>query len=219
MEMSEAVSDINVTGTNVQTDKTLRGAFDSDETQTQRRVVKLTAKALANELERLQTVRNKKLNKAANIRKTIKGLMLKRDKIQVQRALEQLIEVCDDVKNVQNALLDLLPHVEREKHDIWFKAKMLSVNECIANTKGWVTCDEGNAKERDFADDVNPEDSISNISKHSSHGSHKSGRSSTTSSAVRKAAAEKAALVARAAALTAKHELEEQELQLRRKRE
>lgn len=47
----------------------------------------------------------------------------------------------------------------------------------------------------------------------------KSGRSSTTSSAVRKAAAERAALVARAAALAAKHALDEQELQLKNKRE
>lgn len=145
--------------------------------------------------------------------------MLNHDKTQVKCALGQLIEVCDDVKNVLDALLVLLPCDEKEKHDIRFKAKMLSVNECIANAKLWVSQYDGNVKLKDVMDEINPEDSVSNISKYSSHRSQKSGRSSTTSSAVRKAAAEKAALVARAAALTAKHALEEQELQIRKKKE
>lgn len=42
------------------------------------------------------------MNWTANIRKTIKCLMLENDKAQVQNALEQLSEVRDDVKNMQN---------------------------------------------------------------------------------------------------------------------
>lgn len=77
-----------------------------------------------------------------------------------------------------------------------------------------------NANENgNVVDDINPNDSVSNISKHSSHRSRNSARSSTASSAAIKAEAEKAALVALAAALKEKHALEEQEQQLKRKRE
>lgn len=77
-----------------------------------------------------------------------------------------------------------------------------------------------NANENgNVVDDINPNDSVSNISKHSSHRSRNSARSSTASSAAIKAEAEKAALVALAAALKEKHALEEQEQQLKRKGE
>ena len=83
----------------------------------------------------------------------------------------------------------------------------INPNDSVANKNGNVV------------DDINPNDSVSNISKHSSHRSRNSTRSSTASSAAIKAEAEKAALVALAAALKEKHALEEQEQQLKRKRE
>lgn len=68
-------------------------------------------------------------------------------------------------------------------------------------------------------DDVNPDDSISNVGSQCS--SHRSGLSklSTTSSVRIQAEAERAALMARAAALKERHALEEREQQLRRQRE
>lgn len=91
---------------------------------------------------------------------------------------------------------------------------MLSIDECFVNTNRWVACDEGCAKEKDFVDDINPEDRISNISKQSSHGSYKSGRSSLKSFVVRKGST-----CVSCCSFTSKYNLNEQEVQLRRKRE
>ena len=54
----------------------------------------------------------------------------------------------------------------------------------LLTQKKWVSCDEGNANENgNVVDDINPNDSVSNISKRSSHRSCNSARSSTASSA------------------------------------
>lgn len=130
----DATSDIiKTTGTNVQTINKCSTVAGGIEIQTQKRVVKLTAKALANEIDRLQAGKKAKLNKAANIRKSIEGFMLKHDKTKVKNALEELFEVCYEVKEIHKRLLGLLPCEEKEKQEIWVKAKMLPINECIAN--------------------------------------------------------------------------------------
>lgn len=140
MEKSDATSDIiKAAAINVQTVNNSSSVAGGVETQTQKRVVKLTAKALANELDRLQSGRKAKLNNTAIIRKSIQGLMLKHDKTKVQDALEELCQVCYEVKYMHNNLLGFLPTEEKEKQEIWFKAKMLPINECIANTKKWVS--------------------------------------------------------------------------------
>lgn len=218
METRDATSD--VTGSNVRTASKPGSVMSGVDPQSGKRVIKLSAKAIANILDRLQSDRKAKFNKAANIRKSIRGSMEKYDETQVQKGLEELTEVCDDVKGIHDHLLGLLPVEENEKHETWFKAKMLPINECIADTKEWLSCNKGKPNENaHVVDDVKPNDSVSNISVRSSHRSRSSCMSSTTSSAAIKAEAEKAALIARAAALKERHALEEQEQQLRRKRE
>lgn len=214
MEMRDVAADVTS-----QTDGQLGSKPGSGvDIQTQRRVVKPTAKALADKLDRLQNGRKNKLNKASAIKRSMHGLMSKGDKTEVQNALDEFIEVCEDAKSMHESLLVLLPGDEKEKHKVWFKAKMLSNNECIADAKRWVSCNEGDQNE--FVDDINPEDSVSNVgSKWSSQRSGKSGKLSTTSSARLKAEAKRAALMAQAAALKARHALEEEELQLKRKKE
>ncbi len=98
---------------------------------------------------------------------------------------------------------------------------MLSNDDCIANVKTGVSSNDSNAHEKDgVLDDVNPEDSVSNVgSKCSSQRSGNSCKSSTTSSARIKAEAERASLMARVAALKTKHALEEKEQNLRRNKE
>lgn len=187
--------------------------------ETQQRVVKLTANALANKLETLQNGRKVKLNKATAIRKSIQYLLSGDHKTQVSNVLGGLIEVCDEAKCMHESLLGLLPCEEREKHETWFKAKMLSNDECIAATKLWVSSNEGTVYEN-VEDGIDPNDSVSNAgSKHSSQRSNKSGNSITTSSARIKVEARRAALITRISALKERHALEEQEQQLRRKRE
>ena len=217
------------------------------------RKVKMTEKALADKLSRLQAERKAKLNKAANIRNSMKDLIIKGDKTMVCDALNELRVVCDDAKCMHKQLLGLMPGDEQENHEIWFKAKFLSLNECIHGAEMWVSKFEGNIQENvgvtnnvgnantnevginqngdvtsngDNAhatglvvDDIGPNDSISNVgSKCSSKGSGASKGSSTASARI-KAEADKAALVARATGLKERHALEEQEQQLRRRRE
>lgn len=93
---------------------------------------------------------------------------------------------------------------------------MLPSNECVVDAEMWFSWDEGN-ENGNVVDDIDPNDSVSNVGKRSSHRSHNSGKSSTTSFTATKAKAEKATLVARAEALKQKHALEEQEQQLRGK--
>lgn len=65
------------------------------EVQTEKRVVTLSFKALSNKLEKLQAGRKAKLNKADNIIKSLQGYMQIGNKVLVQSALKELIEVCD----------------------------------------------------------------------------------------------------------------------------
>ncbi len=138
--------------------------------------------------------------------------------------------MCDDAKGAHVSLIGILPDDEKEKHNTWFKAKMIPNDELIAYVKKWVSDAElilkgdddvdGVENKSNYEDDVNPDDSVSNVaSKHSSRKSTQSGKSSTTSSARVKAEAERAGLLAQAAALQEMHALEEQEQQLKRKRQ
>lgn len=187
--------------------------------ETQKRVVKLTAKALADKIETLQSDRKAKLNRASVKRKSIQCFISQGDKTQVLNVLEELIEVCDEAKCMHTLLLGMLPCDEGEKHETWFKAKMMFNDECIADAELWVSSYEGNVYEK-VEDGVNPDESVSNMgSKHSSQRSNRSGKSSTTSSVRIQVEAKRAALIARAAALKESHVLEEQEQQLRRRRQ
>lgn len=66
------------------------------ETQTQKRVVKLSAKALAAKLDTLKANRKAKLNQAASVRKSMQTSMQNNDKVQVENALKELIEAGAD---------------------------------------------------------------------------------------------------------------------------
>src|SRR4029434_10125337 len=196
----------------------------------EKRVVTLTAKAFDEKIERLQKDRTAKLHKASSLKRKIKELIQKGKKSQVQCAFNELLKVCDEAKSVQDSVISMLPEVEQEKHDVWFKAQMLNITECITQVQLWVSSVEqnvlnsGEQNVSDYDDDdddgINPDDSISNVgSQHSSRKSACSSGSSTTSSARVIIEADKAALLVRMAALKEKHALEEQEQQIRRKKE
>lgn len=142
--------------------------------------------------------------------------MVEGDKKKVQIALDKLIDVCTDAICMHESLLDLLPSDESEKHDTWFKAKMLFNNECIGEGKTWISFNEENVlKTENAEDDIGPNDSISNVESKRSLRSKSSG----TSSSRIKVQADKAALIAQMAVLKQRHALEEQEQQLKRKKE
>lgn len=121
-------------------------------------------------------------------------------------------KLCNEARETHESLLQLLPPAEKEKHEIWFKAKLLSVNEFTDCVKKWLSNpDVRNPAENDNNEDcdeneVKPSDSISNVetnvsgkkSSRKSHTSSRSGKSSTASARIR-AEAERAALEAHAA--------------------
>ena len=210
------------------------GGANSTETGTQsvkiKRPIKLTQKAFMDKLETLQKTRKSKLNKASNLKVTIRELMQDRDfETEVHCSFDKYKILCNEAKETHESLLKLLPATEKDKHDIWFKAKVLSVNDFIDDVNKWLEKTDipkpGGNEDRDESE-VKPSDSISNIetnvsgkkSSLKSYGSSRSGKSSTASARIQ-AEAERAALEARAAALKEKHTLEEQTEELRRRRE
>ncbi len=140
---------------------------------------------------------------------------------EVRSVFENLNELCLEAQEAHESLMILLPVNEIEKHDIWFKAKMITKNEFIEHINVWlstpVTCQETSEGVTDVNvnDEVVPEDSVSKgTTAYSRHSSSSSG-SSTVSARVQ-AEAERAALMAHAEALKTKHTIETQQEELRK---
>lgn len=226
---------------------------------TEKRVVKLTPKALLEKISTLEKERKSKFSKLLNVKNSITKLMSDKEHIsEVENEFDTFNKLCDEIQQVHTSLLGLLPAEEANKHEIWYQAKMLSFNEFFMGTNQWlydtkacsvakmdddltvqvetqtvdVNAENGNeidaskpkgtagGKDEEEEDQIQPQDSISNVqSRHRGSSSGSSSSRSSTSSARHMVRAEQAALFARAAALKDKHELEEQELILRRKKE
>lgn len=104
----------------------------------EKRVVKLTAKAFADKLERLQNERKTNLNKAGKFRDVLHGLMMKKDRSQVESVFNDYVKLCNDTKGVHESVMSMLPDTEQEKHDVWFKAKMIVNDDCISKVQLWL---------------------------------------------------------------------------------
>ena len=153
----------------------------------------------------LQKTRKAKLNKASDLKRTIQELMHDREyKTEVQCTFEKYTTLCNEAKEQHRSLSQILPHEEREKHEIWFEAKMLSVHEFTnAVNKWWCNVDMFKPGENDdHVSEVKPSDSISNVETNvsikkssTSRKSHTSSRTSNSSSSARiQIEAERAAL-------------------------
>lgn len=208
---------------------------DLDEDQTQyvegnvkvdqtvkRREVKLTKKGLLLNLDTLQKQRKSRFEKAAPLKSVLTDLMVRADfEKEVKSTFDKFKIQCQEAKEAHESLLVLLPNEEREKHETWFKAKSLWVEEFSTVVTKWL---EQQQEENRCADsEINPNDSVSNIETrvHSRTSSQHSSSSTTKSkSSVQRVRiqveAERAALVAHAKSLKDKHELEEQVEKLRK---
>lgn len=197
----------------------------------EKRCIKLTPRALLEKLEALQKTRKTKINKANNLMAIIKNVMPNREyEKEVQCSFGKFIRLCDEAREMHNSVMVILPNAEKEKQQTWFDGKMLIYNGFRDDVQKWlstesqVSCSgvDGNACQ----DDIQPNDSVSNISSRGSSkpssrkssSSVRTGRSSAFSVRII-AEAEKAALIARATALKEKHALEVQQEQLRRRQE
>ena len=219
-----------------------------------KRETKLTAKAWANKIEKLQHERKIIVNKIKGLIPEMKVLMKSKENVShVQPHLENLIQLCENAIMSHNALIPLLPEDEQNKQNEWFASIMKYSNTFEEDVKRWLseseepqqnnslgqsdpaavsevlhcpTEDEHQAPTQavsiimteDMQDDIKPSDSVSNVGSKNSVTGGKSAVS-TASSARLKAEADLAALMARQKLLKDKHELEEQEERLRRKKE
>ncbi len=104
-----------------------------NESEREKRPVKLTAKALVEKLDTLQKLRKAKLNKAQKLIESINRLIYddKEYEPEVRLAFEDFKRLCSEAKDTHESLLIILPFDEAEKHEIWFKAKMIPNNEFI----------------------------------------------------------------------------------------
>lgn len=72
----------------------------------EKRVVKLTPKAFAEKLERLQNERKCKLNKASKLRKNIKDLVNNKGNVSsVEKVFDEFTNVCVEVKGIHCTLI------------------------------------------------------------------------------------------------------------------
>ena len=119
--------------------------------------------------------------------------------------METFIQAVDDFKNVHHSVQKLLSKEERgEDHVDWYEPRITNFKYFEKEVKVWKG--EQMAQSR-----INPLDSISNVSRQSKG----SRAQSSVSSACKKAAAENAALLTRAAALKEKQALQLQEAELK----
>lgn len=177
---------------NVQTTASKPSSIVSGIDQQSKCVNALDAKLLA-----LQMDRKLKMDNASAIRKSMDSV--KHDVPQLQNALKCLVENCNDAKRIHESLLSLLPVNEKERHDVWFKAKMIPNSDVICETKVFLTMGSENVHtglptalnadihaNADFkaahesvccGSGINQNNSVSNVGSKRSHKSGSSGRS------------------------------------------
>uniref|UniRef100_A0AAZ1XPU5 CCHC-type domain-containing protein n=1 Tax=Oreochromis aureus TaxID=47969 RepID=A0AAZ1XPU5_OREAU len=228
-----------------------------------KRQLKPTAKALENQIERLQTERHTKVNKIKKVIKVIKELKQSEDSVStVQAQLENLSVLLNEATCLHETLLPLLPQEEQEKQTAWFISVRAHNTEFMEEIKRWLHDAKGNPQSKNQVseldlpqlnpadvdssdvlpagngsgtsrhagnvgkgaaiDDVNPSDSISNVGNRSCRRSKSSLSGSMVSSALSAritAEADMVALLVRQRLLKEKHALEEQEIQLKKRKE
>lgn len=72
----------------------------------------------------------------------MQGLVQSKENMsQVKCAFDDVL--CVEVKGIHDSLMGLLPDNEKEKHDTWFKAKIMFDDEFISDVKKWVSKGSG----------------------------------------------------------------------------
>lgn len=196
-----------------------------------KREVKLTAKALAAHLQKLQGDRNSKLKAAFSRHNKIMELMNNGEtETEMRCEYDKCLTLYREAQVLHTSVLGLLPPDEKEKQEVWFQAYSLRMqgfveefNACLANNVQEVQQNEVHENDLRLGDTasetVRRSSKGSNKSSRKSKGSGSSSSGSSASRARREAEAERAALATRFAALQEKHALEEEEEGLRREEE
>lgn len=98
---------------------------------------KMTEKAILAKVEDLQKERKCLLKRAISLRMTIADLMVDKSFVkEVRPTFEKYTTLCDQAVAIQESLLKFMPPDECEKHEVWFKVKMMqTVNDFVAKDK------------------------------------------------------------------------------------
>jgi len=124
--------------------------------------VKLTAKGLMAKLDILQKQRKSKFDKASQLKKTIQELMSNREnENEVKGMFEKFETQCKEAKEAHESLIALLLDEEKDRHETWFKAKMIWVVEFSTVVCKW--CEKLQEEFDCAASEIEPKDSISNV--------------------------------------------------------
>lgn len=198
-----------------------------------KRAPKPTAKAAEGRLNRFKNERKGKLSQLTHKRKEIKALKKNRDNVEVIK--EEALFICGkfygQFKEINAELLPLLEEEDKEDdQENWFKPKCVDVENFFQETEDWIERvtthpEEENNDNTVSDDDVQPSDSISEVSSHTSKGRRtgsvvsRSSRVSNTSSTRLKHEAEREELLARAAFLKQKQDIEMEEARLKARKE
>ena len=190
----------------------------------EKRIPKPTEKGIAMYKEnRFKTLKTKSKNTGQCIN-NIKDLMSSNGNVtEVQSELNKLQTCFDEMSNEYDAYMKFpLTEEEVNEQQEWFERKVKWYNDFTEDVKQWL-CEAGQISQTAIglneADDIGPNDSVSNITSRAKSRRSQTSRTSTTSSALIKAQAEKAALLERAAALKKQHELQAQEEIVKRQEE
>lgn len=204
----------------------------------QRRAPKPTEKAIDDKISRLIGSRRGKLSHLTGMMKTIDNLKLDGSKVdEVEELLhDNFNKAFTEFEDINTTVVSLLDEEEgqADQHN-WYEPRTAPLRDFVENTENWCAAMrnklavENNADEVQGAnenpgselgqDDVKAEDSVSQAGTghHSKKKSSVASSTSTGTSIAIKAAAEHAALMARAAALQKKQSLEKEELELKAK--
>lgn len=124
------------------TDKDTNGQMDVEE-PVKRRTVKLTAKALACKIEKVQKDRHSYVKQMKELRATMRELM-KVDECDVQKDVKSSMEKLNDLyKNAkaEHALIVLIPKEELENQTIWFEHVKKYHNDFMEDVRFWLAKD------------------------------------------------------------------------------
>ena len=219
------------------------------EDSTDKRASKLTGRAMEDRISRFIATRRGKLSQLTTMMKTMETLKLDASNVNVVEEMlrNNFCKAMKEFEEINAEVVALLDEDERQAdQQNWFEPKSAPINDFVENTDNWLSVMWTKIREENVSaseypvvtlseDDVRVEDSVSQIhttqttvrSKSGSNSGRKSlsssesSRSAVTrvSSARIKEEAERAALIARSAALKEKQALEIEAAQLKAKRE
>lgn len=162
-------------------------------------------------------LRNARKGKLAHLTKR-KNIMLElmEDALCVQEVKENLnkfVSLLDDFKSLHETYQELLSEEEARQDEVeWFKPKMADINTFVSSVSEWLSGVSKAVEPQEI--EVAPKDSISQISSHESKS-----RVFSVASASLQVEAERAAVLAKVAALREKHDLEDREEALNKERQ